>query len=103
MKESIRKKYLLFTEDNVLFICTSNFRKENQIMAKVKSFEENLNEIDEIIDLMESGELELEESIKKYENAMKLIDKCSVQLEKAEGKIKKVMEKNGELEIEDFE
>lgn len=72
-------------------------------MARVKSFEENLNEIDLIIDAMESGEFDLDESIKKYEGAMKLIGKCSDQLEKAEGKIKKVMEKNGELQIEDFE
>jgi len=70
-------------------------------MAKVKTFEENLLEIDEIIAKLENG-MDLDESMKEYEKAMKLIEKSSSILEKAEGKIKKVMEKNGEIIIEDF-
>lgn len=40
---------------------------------KTGSFEDNLLEIDEIIERLESGELSLTDSIKEYENAMKLL------------------------------
>ncbi|MCS5420326.1 MULTISPECIES: exodeoxyribonuclease VII small subunit [Psychrilyobacter] len=71
-------------------------------MAKIKTFEENISEIDEIISKLEDG-MDLDESMKEYEIAMKLLAKSGAILEKAEGKIKKVMEKNGQIIIEDFE
>ena len=46
-------------------------------MKKAGSFEENLIEIDGIIEKLESGELSLDESIKEYETAMKLLKKSS--------------------------
>lgn len=64
---------------------------------KTGSFEDNLLEIDEIIERLESGELSLTDSIKEYENAMKLLKKSSDLLNKAEGKILKVKEENGEI------
>lgn len=71
-------------------------------MARVKTFEENLAEIDEVISRLENGEMELSESVKEYEKAMKLLKKSSDILEKAEGKIMKVIEKNGEIKLEEF-
>ena len=59
------------------------------------SFEDNLLEVDEIIEKLENGELTLTESIKEYENAMKLLKKSSDLLNKAEGKILKVTEDSG--------
>lgn len=50
---------------------------------------------------LESGELTLEESIKEYEKTMKLIKKSSDILNKAEGKILKVKEVNGEVILEE--
>lgn len=64
-------------------------------------FEENLEKIDEIIESLESGELSLDESIKEYENAMKLIKKSSELLSKAEGKVLKVVESEEELLLEE--
>lgn len=64
-------------------------------------FEENLAEIDRIIEKLESGELSLAESIKEYEIAMKLLKKSSDLLNKAEGKVLKVVEKDEELLIEE--
>ncbi len=46
-------------------------------MSKKKTYEEKLDEIDEIIEKLENGELNLEESIKEYEKSMKLIEECS--------------------------
>ena len=68
---------------------------------KTGSFEDNLLEIDEIIEKLESGNLTLTDSIKEYENAMKLLKKSSDLLNKAEGKILKVIENNGEILTEE--
>lgn len=64
-------------------------------------FEENLAEIDEIIERLESGELSLSDSIKEYETAMKLLKKSSDLLNKAEGKVLKVVEKDDEILLEE--
>lgn len=58
-------------------------------MAKKKTYEENLTEIDEIIEKLENGELNLDESIKEYEKSMKLIEECSKILNEAQGKVQK--------------
>ena len=66
------------------------------------TFENNLEELDKIIKKLESGELNLDESIKEYEAAMKLIKEASKVLNEAEGKILKVIEANGEIDIEEI-
>jgi len=67
------------------------------------TFEENLENLDKIIEsLLESGELSLDDAIKEYENAMKLIKSSSKILNEAEGKLLKVIEKNGEIDIEEI-
>ncbi len=65
------------------------------------SFEDNLLEVDEIIEKLENGELTLTESIKEYENAMKLLKKSSDLLNKAEGKILKVIEDSSDILTEE--
>ena len=70
-------------------------------MKKAGSFEENLVEIDGIIEKLESGELTLDESIKEYETAMKLLKKSSDLLNRAEGKVLKVVEKADGVEVEE--
>ena len=61
------------------------------------TFEENLENLDKIIESLESGELSLDDAIKEYENAMKLIKSSSKILNEAEGKLLKVIEKNNEI------
>ena len=67
-------------------------------MAKKKTYEENLTEIDEIIEKLENGE-----SIKEYEKSMKLIEECSKILNEAQGKVQKISINNGKIELEDLE
>lgn len=69
---------------------------------KKNSFEENLQNLDTIIEKLESGNLSLDEAIKEYENAMKLINSSSKLLNEAEGKLLKVLEKNGDIDIEEI-
>nr|WP_314530879.1 exodeoxyribonuclease VII small subunit [uncultured Fusobacterium sp.] len=66
------------------------------------NFETNLEKLDEIITELESGELSLDDAIKQYETAMKLIKDSSKILNEAEGKLLKVIEKNGDIDIEEI-
>lgn len=67
---------------------------------KKDSFEYNISEIDMIIEKLDKGELSLDESIKEYEKAMKLLKKSSDILNKAEGKIIKVTSENDDIQLE---
>ncbi|WP_314713395.1 exodeoxyribonuclease VII small subunit [Leptotrichia wadei] len=71
--------------------------------AKKQSYEENITQIDEILEKLESEELSLDDSISEYEKAIKLIKESEKLLEAGEGKVMKVLEKNGKVEMEDFE
>ena len=72
--------------------------------VKKKNFEERIVEIDDIIEKLENGELSLDDSIKEYEKAIKLIKESEKLLEAAEGKVMIVLEKNSEeIELEEFE
>ena len=71
--------------------------------AKKQSYEENIEQIDEILEKLENGELSLEGSINEYEKAIKLIKESEKLLEIGEGKVLKVLEKNGKLETENLD
>ena len=71
--------------------------------VKKQSYEENITQIDEILEKLESEELSLDDSISEYEKAMKLIKDSEKLLEAGEGKVMKVLEKNGKVEMEEFE
>jgi exonuclease VII small subunit len=71
--------------------------------VKKQSYEENIAQIDEILEKLESEELSLDNSISEYEKAIKLIKDSEKLLEVGEGKVMKVLEKNGKVEMEEFE
>ena len=71
--------------------------------VKKQSYEENIAQIDEILEKFESQELSLDDSISEYEKAIKLIKDSEKLLEAGEGKVMKVLEKNGKVEMEEFE
>ena len=71
--------------------------------VKKQSYEENIAQIDEILEKLESEELSLDDSISEYEKAIKLIKDSEKLLEAGEGKVMKVLEQNGKLEMEKFE
>ena len=55
--------------------------------AKKMSLEECFESLDDIILELQSGELSLEDSFKKYEDGMKLIKKCNETIDKVEKKL----------------
>ena len=61
------------------------------------NFEEKMSKIEEIISELEKDEINLDDSIKKYTEAMKLIKECDDSLKKAEEKISKIVTENGSL------
>ena len=71
-------------------------------MAK-SSFEENMEKLENIVTELENGNLNLDESINKFEEGIKLSKECNKILENAEKKITVLLEKNEEMVEEDFE
>ncbi len=67
-------------------------------------FEEAMRRLDEIVEAMESGEIGIEESIGRYEEAMKLAAHCRQILDKAEQRIRKIqVDAQGRPQAEPFE
>lgn len=71
-------------------------------MDKELNFEQAIEELEVIAQELESGKLNLDDSIKKFEDGMKLSKKCSEYLENAEKKITVLIEKDGEIAEENF-
>ena len=71
-------------------------------MEKDLNFEQSIEELEKIAKELESGELSLDDSIKKFEDGMKLSKKCTEYLENAEKRINILIEKDGELSEESF-
>ena len=68
-----------------------------------KNFEEQIEELENIIKELEAGKLNLDESVEKFETGMKISKECSKMLEDAERKITILLNKDGNIEEEDFE
>lgn len=54
-------------------------------------FEKKLARLEEIVQKMERGELSLEDSLKLFEEGIKLSRECQTQLTKAEAQVKKLV------------
>ena len=67
------------------------------------NFEENMENLEKIVQELEKGELNLDDSIKKFEEGMNLSKKCNEILEEAEKKITILIKKDDKLEEEKFE
>ena len=67
-----------------------------------KNFEQSMQELETIVTQLEKGDLNLDESVKKFEEGMKIAKQCNSMLEKAEKKITILLEKECELEESNF-
>lgn len=66
---------------------------------KEMSFEEELEKLENIVKELESGEVNLDDAINKYTEAMKIAKNCSDKIKKAESLVSKVLKDN---KLEDF-
>lgn len=76
-------------------------------MAKKKlenlSFEESLSELDTIVQNLEQGDLDLEESMTLFERGLTLSKLSQKKLQSAEQKVKILLEQHGEQQLHDFD
>ena len=73
--------------------------KENEKI----SFEDNMEKLEKIVTDLEKGNLNLDDSVKKFEEGMKISKECNKILEEAEKKITILVNKDGEMKEENFE
>lgn len=69
-------------------------------MAKIK-FEDKVKELETIINELETGEIDLDDSIEKYSKAMRLINECDKELKNIEEKVNYILKNDDK--IEEFE
>lgn len=74
-------------------------------MATKKSypFEASLTKLESLVEQMESGDLSLDDSLKLFEEGIKLTRECQQALASAEQKVSLLLEQNGVTEVTEFE
>lgn len=69
-----------------------------------KKFEEAMQRLEEIVQSLDSGDLPLEESLKIFEEGMKLVGFCNSKLDEAEKKVSLLIkESDGQLKEQSFD
>ena len=69
-----------------------------------KKFEKAVEELEQVVERLESGELSLEESLAAFEDGVKLVKFCNEKLNEVEKKIELlVKDKEGKLQLKSLE
>ena len=66
-------------------------------------FEKSMKELEEIVEKLERGDLNLDESVAEFEKGMKISKECNKILENAEKKITILLQNGENIEEEKFE
>ena len=66
------------------------------------NFETSMEQLEKIVQDLEKGDLNLDDSIKKFEEGMKISKECNKILEDAEKKITVLINDNGDIIEEDM-
>ena len=67
-----------------------------------KSFEENIEDLEKIVSELENGDLNLDDSVSKFEEGIKISKECNKILEDAEKKITILLNEDGNIKEENF-
>ena len=67
------------------------------------NFEESMKKLEKIVTELENGNLNLDESVKKFEEGMKMAKQCNNIVEETEKKITILLENDGELKEGNFD
>ena len=70
--------------------------------TNVINFEKTFTELEELVKKMEGGDLSLEESLQYFERGILLTKNCQQALNKAEQKVRILLEKNNKNNLESF-
>jgi len=69
---------------------------------KKQTFESHLAALEEIVDALEGGELDLESALARYEDGVKRLKTCYEMLRGAEQRVQKLLGESGDA-VESFE
>jgi exodeoxyribonuclease VII small subunit len=69
----------------------------------IPDFEKALDELEQLVETMERGELSLEDSLKCFEHGIELTRTCQQALQEAEQKVQMLVKKQGGHEAVPFE
>lgn len=72
-------------------------------MREKQSFEEDMKRLQKIVEELSSGKLALEESLKKYEEGVRLTRSCSATLNEAQRKVELLMKSDAKFSLEKFD
>ena len=67
------------------------------------SFEDKIEELEKIVSEIEKGDLNLDDTVKKFEEGINISKECNKILEEAEKKITKLVKKDDDIKEENFE
>lgn len=65
---------------------------------KEKKFEDQLKELETIVKDLESGDINLDDALHKFNEAMLLAKECTTKLKKVEENVNKILTDDGKLE-----
>jgi exodeoxyribonuclease VII small subunit len=72
--------------------------------AKMAGFEDDLKKLENVVEQLERGDLPLDDSVKLFEDGMKLSNACKAELDKAEGRIQVLVQgKRGAMQVAEIE
>jgi len=66
-------------------------------------FEEDLKRLQKIVEELSGGKITLGESLKKYEEGVKIAQSCAQTLAEAQRKVEQLMKKENKLALEAFD
>ncbi|GGG76445.1 exodeoxyribonuclease VII small subunit [Edaphobacter dinghuensis] len=66
-------------------------------------FEQKLTALEAVVEKLERGDLSLDESVRLFEEGVKLSDACKKQLEDAEGRIQVLVERGSRMVATDLD
>jgi len=70
--------------------------------AEEMSFEESLKTLEQLVNELENGNLELDKALEIYERAIVLRDRCKKFLDECDRKVRKMIETSEGVKKEDF-
>ena len=68
-----------------------------------KSFEEQMESLEKIVGELEKGDLNLDDSVEKFQEGIKISKECNKILQEAEKKITMLVNEDGKTKEENFE
>lgn len=66
-------------------------------------FESALQELENLVEQMEKGDMSLEDTLKHFEQGISLTRSCQLALKQAEQKVEILIQKSGDAELEPFD